>query len=78
MTTTGPISSPVSRPSSALDPTPRSFASESGLERHRSLLDAQDDGRVKITVAHDKLPTADAVEEWKGYWSDWLAAVDEA
>jgi len=40
-------------------------------------LDPQDDGRVKITIAHDKLPTADAVEKWKGYWSDWLEAVDE-
>ena len=39
-------------------------------------LDTQDDGRVKITIAHDKLPTPDAVEEWKGYWSDWLEAVD--
>ena len=39
-------------------------------------LEPQDDGRVKITIAHDKLPTADAVEEWKAYWSDWLEAVD--
>jgi len=39
-------------------------------------LDTQDDGRVKITIAHDKLPTPDAVEEWKDYWSDWLEAVD--
>jgi hypothetical protein len=39
-------------------------------------LDAQDDGRVKITIAHDKLPTPEAVEEWKAYWSDWLEAVD--
>jgi hypothetical protein len=41
-------------------------------------LDPQDDGRVKITIAHDRLSTAEAVEEWKGYWSDWLEAVDEA
>ena len=34
--------------------------------------------RVKITIAHDKLPTAEAVEEWKGYWADWLEAVDDA
>ena len=39
-------------------------------------LDAQDDGQVKITIAHDKLPTPEAVGEWKGYWSDWLEAVD--
>lgn len=41
-------------------------------------LEPHDDGRVKITIAHDKLPTAEAVEEWKGYWTDWLEAVDEA
>jgi hypothetical protein len=41
-------------------------------------LDVQDDDRVKVTVAHDKLPTADAVEEWKGYWSGWLEAIDES
>jgi hypothetical protein len=40
-------------------------------------LDPQADDRVKITIAHDRLPTAEAVEEWKGYWSDWLEAVDE-
>jgi hypothetical protein len=39
-------------------------------------LDTQEDGRVKITIAHDKLPTPDAVEEWKGYWSEWLEAVE--
>ena len=39
-------------------------------------LDAQDDERVKLTIAHDKLPSPDAVEEWKSYWSDWLEAVD--
>lgn len=32
--------------------------------------------RVKITVMHEKLPTFDAVEEWKFYWADWLEAVD--
>jgi hypothetical protein len=41
-------------------------------------LDPQDDDRVKITIAHDRLPTAEAVEDWKGYWSDWLQAVDHA
>ncbi|HEU5113646.1 MAG TPA: hypothetical protein VFU96_10045 [Acidimicrobiia bacterium] len=41
-------------------------------------LDPQDDGRVRITIAHDRLPTPKAVEEWKGYWFDWLGAVDEA
>jgi hypothetical protein len=41
-------------------------------------LEPQDDGRVKITIAHDRLPTPEAVEEWKSYWSDRLEAVDGA
>lgn len=31
--------------------------------------------RTKVTIAHEKLPTFDLVEEWKFYWSDWLAAL---
>ncbi len=41
-------------------------------------LDPQEDGRVKVSIAHDKLPTAADVEEWKGYWSDWLQAIDDS
>jgi hypothetical protein len=36
------------------------------------------EGRAKISIAHDKLPSPDAVEEWKAYWGDWLEAVDGA
>lgn len=41
-------------------------------------LDPLADGRVKITIAHDKLPAAEDVEPWKSYWSDWLEAIDQA
>ena len=36
-----------------------------------------DDGRVRITIAHERLPSADDVEEWRAYWGDWLEAVDQ-
>jgi hypothetical protein len=38
-------------------------------------LDAAKDGRTKVTIAHEKLPTFEHVEEWKFYWSDWLDAI---
>jgi hypothetical protein len=40
-------------------------------------MDPQPDGRATISISHEKLPTAGSVEEWKGYWSDWLEAIDE-
>jgi hypothetical protein len=39
-------------------------------------LDPAKNGRTKLTVTHEKLPTLDAVEEWKFYWSEWLNAVE--
>jgi hypothetical protein len=41
-------------------------------------IEALDKGRAKVTIAHEKLPSPDSVEEWKAYWSDWLEAIDEA
>jgi hypothetical protein len=35
------------------------------------------DGRVMVNVSHDGLPDAAAVERWKQYWADWLAAIDD-
>lgn len=35
------------------------------------------DGRVRISVAHEKLPTPDDVAYWKAWWGDWLDAIDE-
>jgi hypothetical protein len=39
-------------------------------------LDPAKDGRTKVTIAHEKLPTFELVEEWKFYWSDWLDAIE--
>ncbi len=39
-------------------------------------LDAKEDGRVKVTVSHLKLPTYESVEQWKFYWGEWLEAID--
>ena len=39
-------------------------------------IEAKDDGRVKVTVSHAKLPTHESVEQWKFFWSEWLEAVD--
>jgi hypothetical protein len=36
------------------------------------------DGRLRVTVTHDKLPDFDAGEQWKQFWADWLAAVARA
>jgi hypothetical protein len=35
------------------------------------------DGRTKVTVSHAKLPTSAEVTAWRGYWADWLAALEE-
>jgi hypothetical protein len=40
-------------------------------------VDAAKDGRTKLTIAHEKLPTFDDVEEWKFYWSEWLDAIEQ-
>jgi hypothetical protein len=42
------------------------------------MIEPLDDGRAKVTIAHDKLPTPASVEEWKAYWTDWLEAIDGA
>jgi hypothetical protein len=36
------------------------------------------DGRVTVTIAHERLPSAEAVDEWKAYWSEWLQAIDDS
>lgn len=41
-------------------------------------LEPAGEGRVKVSISHDKLPESGDVEEWKAYWSDWLEAIDEA
>lgn len=40
-------------------------------------LSAKDDGRTTITVQHEKLATADDIDRWKFWWSEWLDAIDD-
>jgi hypothetical protein len=37
----------------------------------------RDDGRATVTVAHAKLDAPEDVEQWKGFWSGWLEALDD-
>jgi hypothetical protein len=39
-------------------------------------IDSQPDGRVKVSIQHERLPSPMEVESWKAYWSDWLEAID--
>ena len=41
-------------------------------------IEAVDDSRTRVVVRHERLPTAAEVDRWKGYWSGWLAAVDQS
>lgn len=40
-------------------------------------VDAQANGRTKVTVSHERLPEYDDVQEWKLYWDKWLEALAE-
>ena len=40
-------------------------------------LDALPDGRTKVSIAHEGLPSFEEVEQWKSYWSEWLMAISE-
>jgi hypothetical protein len=39
--------------------------------------DPAKNGQTTLTVTHEKLPSYDAVEEWRFYWSEWLNAVEQ-
>jgi hypothetical protein len=57
------------------------FAASQAGESLGSLLFSADplpDGRLRVTVTHDKLPGVDEGEAWKQFWADWLAAVAQA
>jgi hypothetical protein len=41
-------------------------------------VEAKADGRARVTIQHEKLPTLDDVERWTFYWTEWLDALDEA
>jgi len=38
----------------------------------------QKSGKTKLTVSHEKLPTFDDVEQWKFYWEELMAAIEES
>jgi hypothetical protein len=40
-------------------------------------LDPTDDGRVRLTVSHERLPRPEDVERWREYWGEWLEALSE-
>lgn len=40
-------------------------------------IDPQPNGRVKVTIAHERLPHSEDVEVWKAYWDEWLADLEE-
>jgi len=41
-------------------------------------LDPVADGRTRLTVTHERLPSTELAEEWKAWWGEWLAALPEA
>lgn len=40
-------------------------------------LDVAPGDRLRVTVTHEKLDSVETGEHWKGFWSEWLAAIDE-
>lgn len=40
-------------------------------------MEPQPGDKVKVTITHERLPSPAAVEEWKRYWKEWLAAIDD-
>jgi hypothetical protein len=58
---------------------PASKALRVGFEDGVALVDlaARNDGRTTVTIAHEKLPSADAVTLWKDFWGEWLEALDD-
>lgn len=41
-------------------------------------IEARPDGRVRVSIQHESLPSTEAVEAWKKFWADWLASVDRS
>jgi hypothetical protein len=59
-------------------PTAKTLRVRIGPGTAQISIETLDDGRAKVAIAHEKLPSPASVEEWKAYWSDWLEAIDEA
>ncbi|MEL7155451.1 MAG: hypothetical protein AAFN30_02510 [Actinomycetota bacterium] len=60
------------------DPTAKALRIAIGPGVAQFAIDDRGDGRAKVTVAHERLPSFEEVEAWKFYWSEWLDAVDGA
>ena len=58
-------------------PTVKAIRIEIGPGVASLSLDPRDDGRTKVAVSHEKLPTFDDVAEWRFYWDEWLGALDQ-
>jgi hypothetical protein len=41
-------------------------------------IDALPGGRAKVAVAHERLPSSEAADEWRFYWGEWLEALESA
>ncbi|HEY7564027.1 MAG TPA: hypothetical protein VIA81_03800 [Acidimicrobiia bacterium] len=41
-------------------------------------LEPASEGRVKVTVAHERLGSTEDAELWKKYWSEWLDELDQS
>lgn len=35
-------------------------------------------GHTKVAVAHERLPSPEAADEWRFYWGEWLEALEQA
>lgn len=39
-------------------------------------IEPMSDGRAKVSVNHERLPSYAEVDEWKHFWNEWLDAID--
>lgn len=56
-------------------PTSKAVRVEIGPGIAGFALEERADGRTKVTVSHEKLPTVDDVDRWKFWWDEWLDAL---
>ncbi len=59
-------------------PTAKTIRMTIGQGVAKIRLEDRSDGRTRVTIEHEQLPTFDEVEEWKFYWTEWLDAIDQA
>ena len=56
---------------------PTSKALHIGFDEGAALFsfDAATNGRTRLTVSHEKLPSSEAADRWRFYWAEWLDAL---